>query len=138
MAISEQILLTAKNQASQAFKELAADAKKATDGMAEGAKKTTRAFSGLAESLGANIAKTAAFGILGVTVGGALRSIGEAAKFALDPAGEAEVVNARLEAVLRSTGREEISQKIEGLRKIPPLADTPGGPGPAIKNSEAV
>ena len=138
MAISEQILLTAKNQASQAFKELAADAKKATDGMAEGAKKTTPAFSGLAESLGANIAKTAAFGILGVTVGGALRAIGEAAKFALDQAGEAEVVNARLEAVLRATGYtagltgEELDNMAGDLSKMSGVEDD------VIKNSEAV
>jgi hypothetical protein len=113
MAIPEMIVIEAKNNARAAFEQLSNDAKKATNSMSEmtnnvnkGSGSAKTSITSLSSSLTDSISNFAKFSIAGVAVGEVLSEVSQYMREAVTAAGEAQMIGAQLDAVLKSTGYE--------------------------------
>jgi hypothetical protein len=111
MAISENIILEARNKTKAAFDQLAKDAKTSAstvsssmNSISGGAKTANTSISGLIGSLGNTVGAIGAVSIAGITLSKVISSISQFTNMAVAEAGEAEQIGAQVEAVLQSTG----------------------------------
>ncbi|MBN1535185.1 MAG: hypothetical protein JW908_00530 [Anaerolineales bacterium] len=111
MAISETIIIDARNKAKAAFDQLEKDAKTATtsvsgtmSNISGGAKSAGASIGGLVSSMGSAIGTIGTLSIAGITLSKVLSGVSQFMHMAVAEAGEAEQINAQLTAVLQSTG----------------------------------